>query len=371
MFFMKYVFVILSLIFFVFLHVNYQADTLNGGATLEQMKVESPFMRSLTLGGEWFLRNQNNDFLYYEYNLLEGEHKDTIHTVREMGALWSLTKLAHFFDDVRYSSLARKGVDFFENYFKYNDEGDFYYVEAEGEVKLAYSAFMILTFLEMEHPQKDFYLEKFARGILLHQQSDGSLQTFFFSDRTDNVDYYPGEALLALMELYGYTGDQRYLDAVKKAFPYYVDYWRISRSKAFIPWHTQAYYLLYQETKDPLVADFVFEMNDYLLDNCQKEDFYRFATNSVYLEGLNSAYLLARELHNEARMICYSDAIRKASSILLTLQVSYPYGDPTQEHVSQEVLGGFKGKDSMLRVDRNQHAVMALMGSYEAEIFNG
>lgn len=104
------------------------------------------------------------------------------------------------------------------------------------------------------------------------QEDDGSFKTSYTSDEIKGVDYYPGEAVLSLMELYKSTGDERYINSVKKAFPYYRSYWRDNKNTAFIPWHSQTYRLLYEETEDPELAEFMFEINDWLIDNYQIED---------------------------------------------------------------------------------------------------
>lgn len=327
------------------------------------------YIKSIELGGEWFLNNQNESFLYYEYNFVKGEYSDKTHSLREMGALWSIAKLSNFLGDERYNALAKKGFNHFENYFEHDKENDFYFVNITPQkIKLGYSAFVILTLLEIDNPKKEEYLEKFADGILFMQNESGELGTFFYSDRSTGKDYYPGEALLALMSLYEYTKKEKYLAAAQKAFPFYTGYFSENPNTAFVPWQSRAYYKLYQAIQDRNVADFLFEMNDFVLEehspknDCAGFGFSRGIITAVYAEGVVQAYDLAKELGDEERSQCYFNFIGEASDYILSLQVIEGYG--------KEAIGGFIGSENSqtMKVDRNQHAVMALMGAYNSGI---
>lgn len=325
----------------------------------------TPEETAIKLGSEWFLNNQNEDFLYYEYNLTEKTHPDSQHSLREMGALWSITQLANFLNDENYTHLAQKGFAYFEKYFKYNEEHDFYYINiTPDKVKLGYSAFAILTLIEIDHPKKDEYLTKLANGILYLQNERGDFDTFFFSNRTTGKDYYPGEALLALMSLYEYNGDQRYLDAVRKAFPRYVNYFRANANTAFVPWQTRAYAKLYNKTNDRIVSRFIFEMNDYMLEEhnpIQECSDFQFSgiTVAVYMEGVIKAYEIAKIENDTTRSECYLNFITEATRHIISLQIT--------ESTEKEAIGGFTANPTSdtQRVDRNQHAVMALMDAFK------
>jgi hypothetical protein len=329
---------------------------------------ENKYQKSIRLGGEWFLNNQNNSFLYYQYLPLKKTHSYARHPLREMAALWPITKLSNYFNDSRYRDLAEKGFSYFGRYLKYDKENDFYFINiTPSSIKLGYSAFMILSLLEVEHPKKDYYLDKFANGIIFQQNDDGSLRTFFYSDKEGGEDYYPGESLLALMSLYEYKQDPRYLNAVEKAFPYYVNYWQNNLNTAFVPWQTQAYYKLYNQTEKKEVADFIFQINDYLLnqhmleEDCSGFDFSRGIVTSVYIEGINKAYELAKKLDDKSRIECYSNFIKEGLDFVLSLQIQ------GGEEFEKEAIGGFLQNlnAGIMRVDRNQHSVMALMDAYE------
>mgnify|MGYP001585324592 CR=1 FL=1 len=72
--------------------------------------------------------------------------------------------------------------------------------------------------------------------------------------------------------------------------------------------------------------------------------------------GLNA---LAKELNDTARADCYANYVREGLGYQLPLQVIGPGNESA-------ALGGFRGGDGKLRVDRTQHAVSAIMGACDA-----
>ncbi|MFC2142832.1 hypothetical protein ACFLQN_00345 [Candidatus Aenigmatarchaeota archaeon] len=333
---------------------------------INENEKEDKYEESIILGAEWFLNNQDENFIYYRYDpqneLYPAEH----HPLREAASLWSIADSANFLGDERLTRLSEKGFQYFEKYFGYNSEYDYYYLDiTPGNVKLGYSAFIILALLEMEHPRKETYLNGFANGIVYLQNDDGSLGTYFFSNKSTGQDYYPGEALFAIMSLYEYNGDEKYLEVTQKAFPHYRDYWRGNKNTAFVPWQSRAYNKLYKVTEDQEVSDFVFEMNDWMLQQhhpeglCEKYDFSRGVVTGVYLEGVIQAYELAEITGDNERKKCYKNFIIEGLDATILLQIT---------EGTKEAIGGFVGTDGTVRVDRNQHALFALIEAIELGI---
>jgi len=330
---------------------------------------ENKYTKSLCLGSEWFLNNQDESFVHYEYDYNERSYTNGTGELREMASLWSVARLSNFLKDKRYGVLAQKGFSHFEDYFEYDKENDFYFANmTQTEPHIGHPAFIILTLLEIDHPKKEEYLKKFANGIIYMQNEYGELVTFFYSYRNTGQDYYPGEALVALMSLYEYTKEEEYLIAVKNAFPYYVDYFRGNPNTAFVPWQSRAYHKLYKATKNKSVADFIFEMNDFILDKnypqeeCSNFYFLRGIPTAVFMEGVTKAYDIAKELGDEKRTQCYLNFIKEGSDYVVSLQVN--------ESDQKVAIGGFLGREisQIIRVDNNQHAVMALMDAYNLGI---
>lgn len=325
---------------------------------------ENIYDEAIRLGGEWFLNNQNDDFLFYEYDLAKKIHPKTNQRLREMGALWSITLLRDYLNDPRYEVLAQKGFSFFERHFVLDENRKMITINITPKnTKLAYNAFAILTLLSLDRPQKDEYLSLFANGIEYQQLPSGELQTFFFQPQKTGVDYYPGEAIFSLMSLHEKTQEKRLLEVTKNAFPFYRDYWRGNKNTGFIPWQTRGYRKYFDATQKQEVADFIFEMNDWLLsehkpkEECSHFTFSRGGVVSVFMEGVIQAYDTAEKLGDTKHQECYRNFVQEGSNFLLTLQVT------SEEPYGKAALGGFRSSASSneQRVDNNQHAVTALI----------
>ena len=356
---------------------GFDGGSLIGNVILGNGFGENKYIDSAHLGGEWFLNNQDDDYLYYLYNVDVGKHSEKHHRLREIASLWSVSKFASYSGDDRYRDLAKKGFEFFEKSFIYDEENDFYYSEITPDRnKLGYSAFLILTLLEMNEkdvPKRDHYLEKFANGIVHMQNGDGSFKTLFYSDDEYDVDFAPGESLFALMELYEESGNEKYVEVTEKALPYYMEYWKENGNAAFVPWQSRAYRRLYDVTGDERAADFVFEMNDYLLkrhrpkEKCSNFTYWGIST-AVFIEGVNEAYRVADASGDLDRKECYENYIREGSDFVLSLQITEE--DMIENGYEEEALGGFvlRTGSNVTRVDNNQHAIIGFIESNELGI---
>ena len=188
--------------------------------------------------------------------------------------------------------------------------------------------------------------------------------------------------MLSLMRLYEYTQNTSYLESVQKAFYYYRNYWRENKNNAFIPWHTQTYKILYNITKDTEVADFIFEMNDWMIDAYQiykseypdeiggfPKYFPTFST-SVFLEGINDAYNVAIMTDDTSHIEKYEEAIRLGTRFMLQIQ----FNEENSFYLENKTrsIGGFKTSltDNIMRIDNTQHSVMALIKTYQNNIFS-
>ena len=82
-----------------------------------------------------------------------------------------------------------------------------------------------------------------------------------------------------------------------QSFRYYSQWHRENRNPAFVPWHTQAYYLMWRKTQDPDLSGFIFEMNDWLLGLQQwGQRYLRRRAGPVLRPGSTPSRLAARLL---------------------------------------------------------------------------
>ncbi len=334
--------------------------------------VESRALNAIRRGGEWFLSQQDRSFLHYTYDAYAHHWPDEHQSAREMAALWSITQLAKFLGDPRYLRLAQRGFAHFEKQFRSDPQHGFIVVAlTQEQIKLSYNAFLILALADMNHEKMRPYLAGLLQGILHQQEPSGRFRPFFYSERSSGSEYYPGQALLAIMTLYEKSGREELLEPVARALPYYAGYFERHPSPSFVPWQTRAYCKYYYAEPSAEVVDFVFRMNDFILANlvlgaadADPENAPGIST-AVYVEGVNEAYQLACDVGDEARQESYADFIRKGCDLVMGLQC--PMAGQSAEQFSKPAIGGFFGKrnDRMMRVDHNQHGVMALMRAHE------
>jgi hypothetical protein len=339
--------------------------------TYENESIDTKYISAIKYGTLWYYNNQNDNFLNYEYDINSDSYSQDTEELRVVASMWAIAKSGNFTNIKAFKDLAIKGFDYYKGFIRESKQDDLYYINIpKNNPNIAYSAFMILSLLEMDYKDKDLYLDKLANGIIHQQQSNGSIGINFFNDDNSNIDYYPGEALIAIAKLYEYKPDQKYLDFLNKAFVYYRDYWRKNINFPFIPWQSRAYAKLYQFTDNKEVADFVFEMNDYLIDQQPKSNtcsgfaFYDGIAIAVRMEGMNQAYATALKAGDTKRANCYAEYVKEASNYILNLQTKKFAG------INKRAIGGFLQKENVLshRVDRNQHAIMALIEGVELGI---
>ena len=157
-----------------------------------------------------------------------------------------------------------------------------------------------------------------------------------------------------------------------------------------MPWHTQACASLFAQTGRREFADFVFELNDWLLPMQQWDGldpdlrgrFYdprrpefgppHAASTGAYLEGLADAAALARALGDQSRAFVYDRSIRRGLRSLRQLQFR---DDRDAFYISRKnrVLGALRTEayDNAVRVDSAAHALAAAIKVLRPMDFGG
>ena len=333
--------------------------------------------------GDWLLRQvHSNGRMLYKYWPSLGREATSNNTIRQFMATVCLIRYAQYTQQLEHLAIATRNLDYNLNQF-YRVESDIGLIEYKNSAKLGAAALAALAILE--HPKREHYAEVFQSlccGIETLWQADGSFRTFHKpQERNDNQNFYPGEALLFWAYLYQSSQNQKILQQSCQSFNYYRKWHRAHRNPAFIPWHTQAYALLFEATNDRTFLEFIFEMNDWLLPIQQWEGvpyidlqgrFYapqspeygppHASSTGVYLEGLVEAYHLAISTGDNNRAQAYQTAIYRGFRSLRQLQFK---DERDMFYISQRnyVLGGLRTTvyDNTIRVDNIQHGLMALL----------
>ncbi len=336
--------------------------------------------QSLYLAGRWMLNNQNEDgsmnYLYFpSAKRFSAENNE----LRQFMSTIALAEMYKHSNDIRYKEAFDKNLKYNIDTF-YSEKNGIGFILYSGQSKLGSAAFALASILESYENEYDRQKSGLINLILLlHNETDGSFRTFYIGERNDNQNFYPGEAMLALMLLREKANNGEYIDEVRKSFQFYSDWHRKNRNPAFVPWHTMALYRLYRVAPKKDYADFIFEMNDFLIGmqnkDCSKPDnlgvFFdpghdeygppHASSTAVYIEGLTYAYRLAKQLGDVDRAERYKEAVILGARSLVELQ--FKENDAANRNDSNIVLGGIRtsAERDEIRIDNNQHAIMAFL----------
>lgn len=344
--------------------------------------------------GQWLIRQVKGDGrLMYKYFPSRGQEATSNNLIRQFMATLCLIRYAKMTGRADHQTLATLNLNYnLDQFYQTEGESDkaLGFVIYNGKAKLGAIALAALAILECCNLRSldvhtSAYREHFqalCRTLEHLWQPDGSFHTFLKpSDRNDNQNFYPGEALLFWAHLYQRTQDADLLERCRKSVHFYQSWHQHHRNPAFIPWHTQAYTLLYRETGDRDFLNPIFEMTDWLLAMQQWESapygdvagrFYNpkhpefgpphASSTGVYLEGLADAYQLAIESEDYTRAQRYQQVIWRGLRSIRQLQFK---GKTDLFYISKisPVHGGLRTTvyNNVIRVDNVQHCLMALI----------
>jgi hypothetical protein len=189
--------------------------------------------------------------------------------------------------------------------------------------------------------------------------------------------YFPGLVVLSLAELYGSTGDQRWLDAAREVADFELDRYRTERPPPG-HWTIQGYWELYRLTGDERYARANLELGDHFVAEQypphdppfpdyrgafhRGDDVPRTIRAASRCEALGAVVDSARALGEDATV--YEDALLAAGRHLLENQYrpENRYYLPASERVVGAVRLGLV--DNHCRVDGNKHAMLGLVQAW-------
>lgn len=347
------------------------------GNTPEEGPVTAESTRELLdLLAEWMV-NQVPPEGRLPYLYLPGQDKaswtDEV-MVRQFLATWALSRLAKERPDPRHRAAYERNVRW-NLAQSYRTDGHLGFIEELDKRTCVGSAG--LAGLGLTGGPADPYVESsLDRAIQSVWHPDGSLDSYFNpAGSKDGQDFYSGEALL-------FEASRADLGHLMKSFEFYQKWHLEHRHPAFVPWHTQVWWRVYQRNHDPRLRDWIFAMNDWLLSMQQWEgaafpdfrgqfwdpkrpEFGRqphVSSTGVYMEGLVCAFLLAREVGDQARLTAYRKALLRGVHSLRLHQFRDEVDLFYVPH-PEAARGGLRSTvyDSRLRIDNAAHSLMALL----------
>lgn len=255
---------------------------------------------------------------------------------------------------------------------------------------VGFSALLLLAISEM--PQTTDKMldqgEQLARFIESRQRADGSIDIGVSLDADGpepigGIDYYPGEALYALMRSYANRPEPWKVAVVEKAFKFYSKHFETNPEPAFVPWQSAAYCELFLLTAEPDYAKFVFAMNDWMITlQYANEERWPAAwiggygsfeanhlvwtppgiTTASFAEGMVEAYRTAKLAGDLERVRLYRHSLEISIEFLMNSQYRMSRDTHLQAWYAKKLNGAFPAsvEDGRLRIDQNQHAINAM-----------
>jgi len=333
--------------------------------------------------------------------------------IRDMGSAWDTVTLLRFWREesdlpeatkARLSAAVCRTIEAFSSSFESTKHGNFITLDRKLMLEppnIAHNAFLILATvgavrlgLLEDNEQKKVLppINDLANSILAMQQENGAFRIHFdHDDIYSGIEFYPGEACLALLDarevasnhpsLLSADSRQAIVPAMERAFAFYSNFYYEgnvgSRYTSFFGnWQVQSFVRLWDSLRDRRDSESVQEASaiaDYILDLCcgivasqpwkalAHGSYDRLSTVEIAcgLEALADGTLVALECSQKKLASQYWHAVVQAVHFLEAVQEQVP-----KDSVGYGGLGyGLQVQEQ--RLDVTGHAVNALTKVYK------
>jgi hypothetical protein len=406
---------------------------LRGNVYVEPSEVTKENVQKTTdLMIEWMLTNLHEDgrltYLWLPEQSIEKPNDNNM--IRQWMGTNALIKVAEKRNDPELWARIAKNIDYNLEHF-YEQDGELGFIKYQGQIKLGSLSLAAMAIIN--HPERARWQAQehgLRRTIAALWNEDGAFDCYYPArgekDRNSNVqNFYPGETLLFWAQLYRESRDPELFRRFAKSFNYYKT-WHLDpdpkrRRPSFVPWHTQAYFIVWEVLRSgaaptPAVAEgegetptvpavtpegwpvgtvppepvelkpeeleaFVFDMNDWLIENMEvweesafddekgrfhsrKKDYGvpHASATGVYIEGLIDAYEMAKRIGDKKRQARYALALSRGIRSVMQIQF---VDDVDMYYVTdrKRTKGGLR-TDTIrpeIRVDNVQHVLMGVL----------
>ena len=354
-------------------------------------RIEDPrpeVLEFLNLSGHYLSKhvekNGKWDYLYYPD---KDESSNDYNILRHAGTTYSMALTFKYTQNLTHYFTTMDTINYLlDTYFHYDkgETGEIAYISDSYRVKLGGAALTSLALVAISEidPILNYSRELDGMGRFMVEMvtESGKFNCFKDPSHGDHNDYYPGEALLALSRLYEFTGDNYYLDAMERAWDFYLDYYGSGRYTPFTPWGTEALYHMYRFTGEKKYSELAVKMGEYSSMGQHKPDYTndeRFvggygsnprANTASKIEGTVDAERLCRMQGSDDIATNLKSSVKLSLDFLRGLQInrseSVDFPEPDL------CLGGVPGSydDPGIRIDYVQHAavIFAKTAAYES-----
>lgn len=237
---------------------------LRGNVYVEPSEVTQTNTRAtVDMLSDWMWTNLQDDgrlvYLWYPGESREPANENNM--IRQWMGTNALIKIAEKRNDPQLWDRIEKNIDYNLEHF-YKQDGEFGLIEHKNQVKLG--AVSLAAMAIVNHPKRAKWQEQehgLRRTVVELWADDGYFECFYKprgrAKRNDNTqNFYPGETLLLWAQLYRESRDPELLRRIVQSFRYYKA-WHLDpsdpdrRRPSFTPWHTQAYFILWETLRQP------------------------------------------------------------------------------------------------------------------------
>lgn len=254
--------------------------------------------------------------------------------------------------------------------------------------RLASNGALLLAIHELPAPASDLlqHSDGLANFLFGQIDADGSFKTGETDPRKEAeiIQNCTGLALAGLVRSQEHHPAPWKLATLRKACPLYLGWWRSHKNMPMIPTHTTAYAEAYRLTREPIFAQAVFEMNDWLCSLQYQEvapsrnhwigGFQAWTDGKVlpiapdissgpYAESLAEACRVAKQMGDVQRYERYRRCLESALLFLTSLQYTEARVQHYAEFFRPAILGAFHAshQDGNLRIDFTQHPLSGMV----------
>jgi len=338
------------------------------------------------LGGDYLVRNFRDDGSYmYLYEADTNTVSDSYNMLRHSGTTYALFELYEATNKKTYLETANKAIEYLKTTISPcpKEYSNLLCVYDGNETKLGGNALAILAFLKQFKITGDTaalgMAIDLAAWIKRVQTSEGEFSVHI-QKRDGKIDdhvseYYPGEAVYALMSLYKATGDKEWVQVAKKAATWLIEVRDVKETvETILHDHWLLYGLreLYFNTHDEKYLEHAKVVVDGIIANQHvggvEDDWIggyytppRSTPTATRSEGLAAAYTLFTEAGDVGYANKAYEALQRGVAFQLRTFIdserSGMYPEPLRS------LGGFRESltEDAVRIDYVQHNISSLL----------
>jgi len=371
-----------------------EGAVLDGAAPIDDQAVADLAIARATLGASWLAAVMRDDgAFYYGYEPSEDEYiADEYNEVRHAGTTYAMYTAYGATGDGTILAAAEQATGWITKFsLEVPGSGRAFISSDNGVSKLGGQGLALVALLERRRVSGNTDADELIAGLgsfLLSMETDvpGSyFMSYNFLDQqrlmTPDVEFYPGEALLALTRLAQQFPDGPYLDAAIRAANYLV-YQRDGDLPALgtVPrddhWLAIALAELYRLRPDEGYRSVVYLQAERMISNqytaddglaeriggAKTDGVINFTSTATKGEAIVAAWALATNLQDSEAVARFATGARRNAQFQMRVQYmpenSQLYPQPERLH------GGWPGSatDRSIRIDYVQHNMSVLLG---------